>query len=207
MLYFPEVLLHRYRDFIKERYDHKKFHALADRQTPEIMIISCCDSRVAPETIFNCEPGEIFVVRNVANIVPPYQPDSYHHSTSAAIEFAVQELCVKHIIIMGHAGCGGIRALLNPENKPLSPGDFIGQWMDILRPIAEQVKIDNSIEKQEKVEKISIINSLNNLRSFPWIREREQKNLLHLHGVWFDISSGKLRILDSETKEFICLSL
>src|SRR5215207_8521112 len=124
----PERLQTGYRAFLDERFprERSRYEALADRQRPEIMVIGCCDSRVAPETIFDAGPGELFVVRNVANLVPPYAPDGEYHGTSAALEFAVQVLKVRHILLMGHGGCGGIQAALGRLDDPLSPGDFIG---------------------------------------------------------------------------------
>ena len=118
----------------------QRYQDLASRgQTPETMIIACCDSRAAPETMFDAGPGELFVVRNVANLVPPYAPDGEYHATSAALEFAVQSLKVKDIVVMGHGRCGGIRAVLDPGSEPLSPGDFIGKWMSLVGPAAETV--------------------------------------------------------------------
>src|SRR3712207_8695043 len=111
--------------------------ALAEGQAPEVMVISCCDSRVSPEVIFDASPGELFVVRNVANLVPPYETGGEYHGTSAALEFAVQALKVKHIVVLGHARCGGIRAFAD-ESAPLSPGDFIGRWMTLVTPAAER---------------------------------------------------------------------
>src|SRR5690606_19314601 len=135
----PDRLLNGYRNFIDGRYasESGRYRDLAKSgQTPEIMIIACCDSRSAPETIFDAGPGELFVVRNVANLVPPYQPNSDFHGTSAALEFAVQSLKVRHIVVMGHGRCGGIHAALSPDAAPLSPGDFIGKWISLVRPAA-----------------------------------------------------------------------
>ena len=139
---FPDSLLDGYRSFRDHRYEPERarYRALAEHgQTPEVMVIACCDSRSAPETIFHAAPGEIFVVRNVANLVPPYEPEGPHQSTSAALEFAVQSLRVRHIVVLGHGRCGGIRAALHPEAEPLSPGDFIGKWMTLLGPAAREV--------------------------------------------------------------------
>src|SRR5919112_6021262 len=132
---FPQRLTEGYRAFLDERLPREKnrFEALAEKgQSPEMMVIGCCDSRVSPEVIFDASPGELFVVRNVANIVPPYTPDDEHHGTSAALEFAVQALRVKHIVILGHASCGGIRAFAVPGDQPLTESDFIGHWMSLI---------------------------------------------------------------------------
>ena len=138
---FPGFLLNGYRSFKDSRYarEHGRYRSLAEHgQTPEVMVIACCDSRSAPETIFDAAPGEIFVVRNVANMVPPYEPDGAYHGTSAALEFAVQSLKVRHIVVLGHGRCGGIRTALDLAAEPLSPGDFIGKWMKLLRPAADE---------------------------------------------------------------------
>src|ERR671917_187792 len=138
---FPERLIDGYRAFLGERFarERSRFAALAEAgQRPEIMVIGCCDSRVSPEVIFDASPGELFVVRNVANLVPPYAPDGDYHGTSAALEFGVQALQVKHIVVLGHAFCGGICAFAD-EQEPLSPGDFIGNWMSQIAPAAESI--------------------------------------------------------------------
>jgi carbonic anhydrase len=162
------------------------------------MIIACCDSRAAPETIFDVGPGELFVVRNVANLVPPYAPDGRHHSTSAALEFAVLGLEVRHIVVMGHGHCGGI-ATLSGAGKPLSRGDFIGSWMAAVHDVAELVpKNDESTEERLRlIEHASVEHSLANLRTFPWIRTRETEGLVTLNGAWFDIGMGVLEEFDA----------
>ncbi|TIV92207.1 MAG: carbonic anhydrase, partial [Mesorhizobium sp.] len=142
MPHLPEHLLAGYRNFMSGRYptESDRYRSLArDGQAPETMIVACCDSRSAPEAIFDAGPGELFVLRNVANLVPPYEPDGEYHSTSAALEFAVQSLKVKNIVVMGHGRCGGIRAALDTNSAPLSPGDFIGKWMSLIAPAAETV--------------------------------------------------------------------
>ena len=204
----PDRLLNGYRDFMSGRYaeEHDRYEELADTgQKPEILVIACCDSRAAPETVFNSGPGELFVIRNVANLVPPYRPDGEFHSTSAALEFAVQAIRVKHIVVMGHGRCGGIRAALDPADEPLSPGDFIGQWMGLLKPLAQQVH-DSSVltksERQTTLERVSVRNSIENLRTFPCVRILEERGKLELHGSWFDISSGELWIMDPGSGDF-----
>ncbi|MBA5723641.1 carbonic anhydrase [Candidatus Liberibacter sp.] len=204
MTQFPETLLERHRQFIRDYYDKERFQALADQQKPEIMVIACCDSRVAPEIVFNATPGELFVVRNVANIVPPYETNGQHHAISSAVEFAILGLNIRHIVIMGHARCGGIQAILNPIDQPLSPGDYIGKWMDVIRPLSQKITAKSASEKQALLEKTSILHSLKNLREFPCVHLLEKQNLLHLHGAWFDIRSGELWVLDPEKNEFIC---
>jgi carbonic anhydrase len=208
MLRFPKRLLDGYNDFMGGRYldERDRYKALAEQgQKPQTLVIACCDSRAAPETIFNCGPGELFVIRNVANMVPPYEPDGNYHSTSAALEFAVQSLRVKDILVMGHGRCGGINAALNPDGEPLSPGDFIGKWMGMLRPTAAQI-IGNTLmttsERQTALERVSIRNSLANLRTFPCVKILEDKGKIQLHGAWFDISTGELWVMDPDTGDF-----
>jgi carbonic anhydrase len=208
MAHLPETLLNGYRNFMSGRYasESSRYRSLArEGQAPETMVIACCDSRAAPEAIFDAGPGELFVVRNVANLVPPYSPDGEYHSTSAALEFAVQSLKVRHIVVMGHGRCGGIRAALDPSAAPLSPGDFIGKWMSLVAPAAEAVAGNAMMtagERQTALERISIRYSLANLRTFPCVSILERKERLSLHGAWFDISTGELWIMNAETGDF-----
>ena len=208
MTHLPERLLAGYRSFMTGRYqaESERYRTLArDGQEPETMVIACCDSRSAPETIFDTGPGELFVVRNVANLVPPYEPDGEFHSTSAALEFAVQSLKVKNIVVMGHGRCGGIRAALAPGAAPLSPGDFIGKWMSLVAPAAETVANNTMMtatERQTALERISIRYSLANLRTFPYIKALEDKGELNLLGAWFDVSTGELWAMNRETGDF-----
>ncbi|MBI0004391.1 carbonic anhydrase [Bartonella sp. M0177] len=209
MMDFPEKLLKGYHVFMNTRLvqERERYKQLAyEGQKPETMVIACCDSRTVPETIFDTDPGEIFVMRNVANLVPPFHPDKEYHATSAALEFAVQSLKVKNIVVLGHARCGGIRSALDLDGKPLSSVDFIGKWMGLLTPAAEAVATNTlmtSSERQTALERISIRYSINNLRTFPWIKRREDQGKLALHGAWFDIATGELWIMDRRTGDFI----
>lgn len=205
---FPKNLLNGYKNFMSGRYanERDRYHALAtDGQTPSALIIACCDSRAAPETIFDCGPGEAFVLRNVANLVPPFEEGGGQHGTSAGIEFAVKVLNVPHIVIMGHGRCGGIHAALHPSAEPLAPGDFIGKWLDLLDPVASQFT-DNGLmtdgERHTTLERISIRNSIKNLRTFPYVAELEAEGKLTVHGAWFDIKTGELWVLDDDSGEF-----
>jgi len=204
---FPSCLFDGYKSFFSRRLPDARriYRELAQKgQKPKTMIIACCDSRAAPETIFDCGPGELFVVRNVANLVPPFEPDAGQHGTSAAIEFAVV-LKVKNIVVIGHGQCGGIDAALNPTRKPLAPGDFIGKWLNLLEPVAKQISEKELIdagERQIMFERISIRNSIKNLRSFPYIATLEGKGALNVHGAWFDIKTGELWIMDPQSEEF-----
>lgn len=206
---FPAKLLNGYNSFLNGGFarQSERYRELADTgQKPETLVIACCDSRAAPEIIFDTAPGEMFVVRNVANLVPPYAPDGQFHSTSASLEFAVQALRVKNIVVMGHARCGGIQAALAPAGEPLSPGDFIGKWMSLLGPTAKKVSEYDHMtptERQRNLERISIRYSLANLRSFPCVKILEDRGKLRLHGAWFDISTGELWIMDPNTGDFI----
>lgn len=205
---FPERLLAGYANFLAGRFsrEQNRYKELAhEGQRPETMLIACCDSRSAPETIFDAGPGELFVLRNVANLVPTYQPDSAQHGTSAAIEFAVVSLEVENIVVMGHGRCGGIRAALDPDAKPLDAGDFIGKWMSMLGPVSAEVsnnKLMTASERQTALERISIRNSIANLRTFPYIARLEAEGRIALHGAWFDISLGELWVMDPDSGDF-----
>ena len=208
---FPERLTRGYAAFRDETLptQRQRYARLAERgQRPEIMIVGCCDSRVPPELIFGAAPGELFVHRNVANLVPPYDPDGHQHGTSAALEFAVTALRVRDIVVMGHGRCGGIHAFLagrdDGPQPPLAAGDFIGRWISLIEP-AMALIADDPIEadaRQRALEFASIRNGIANLRTFPWIAAAEGKGELSLHGAWFDISTGELLVLEPETGEF-----
>jgi carbonic anhydrase len=206
---FPGTLLDGYRNFLSGRYAdaRDRYKTLAENgQNPTTLVIACCDSRAAPELIFDAGPGELFVIRNVANLVPPYEPDGHFHATSAALEFAVQALKVTDIVVMGHGRCGGIRAALDPSAEPLSPGDFIGRWMSLVKDAAEQIgsnDIMTQTERQTALERVSIRNSINNLRTFPEVKALEREGKIALHGAWFDISTGELWVMDAESRDFI----
>ncbi len=204
---FPASLLDGYRAFMDERYAQEKdrYRTLADGgQNPKTMIIACCDSRAAPETIFNAGPGELFVLRNVANLVPTFQPDGGQHGTSAGIEFAVNSIGVNNIVVMGHGRCGGIRAALG-DGEPIAQGDFIGKWMSMLAPVTDEVakySILTENERHTMLERLSIRNSIRNLRTFPYVKTLEAEGKLAVHGAWFDISTGELWIMDTDTGDF-----
>jgi carbonic anhydrase len=197
-----ERLLEGFRRF-RENYDreHRQvFEELARRgQSPSAMVIACSDSRVDPQLIFGTGPGEIFVVRNVANLIPPYEPDGYHHGTSAALEFAVRTLQVPHIIVMGHARCGGVSALLGQHDR--AQDDFVSTWMNIARPAREralEAAGGESENLQHLCEHETIKVSLENLLTFPWIRERVEAGTLRLHGWYFDIETGIVTALGQD---------
>lgn len=175
-------------------------------QSPEVLVIACSDSRNDPALITKSEPGDIFVVRNVAAIVPPYQPDSQYHGTSAAIEFAIKGLKVKDIVIMGHAQCGGVEALRKGTEDSPNDYEFLRTWISIGKAardtVLKELK-DSSPEKQQSVlERAMILTSLNNLMTFPWIKSAVTAGQLTLHGWYFDLSKGKMFNLNFTSGEF-----
>ena len=204
---FPPRLIGGYRTFTSERLptEQSRYRELSERgQSPEVMVIGCCDSRVSPEVIFDVGPGELFVVRNIANLVPVYQPDGGAHGVSAALEFAVQVLKVKHIVVLGHAQCGGIRAFID-DIDPLSPGDFIGRWMAMFIKPGEKVSQRERETRQDfttRIEKAAVFRSLENLMTFPFVRSRVERGEMELHGAYFGVAEGSLFVLDPEAKEF-----
>jgi carbonic anhydrase len=200
---FPGRLLDGYDSFRANRLpeDSARYRILADiGQRPEIMVIGCSDSRAAPETIFDAAPGELFVIRNVANLVPPYDPDGHYHGTSAAIEFAVAHLKIRHIVVMGHGRCGGISAYLDGK---ADPGDFIDRWISLLAPAAEGLSAElDATARQRALEFASIRQGIEHLKTFPMISSLTSIGEIELHGAWFDISTGELFVLDRSSGTF-----
>jgi carbonic anhydrase len=207
MLTFPKRLLDGYRTFRTQRLptEQSRYRELSERgQSPEVMVIGCCDSRVSPEVIFDAGPGELFVMRNIANLVPVYQPDENAHGVSAALEYAVSVLRVKHIVVLGHAQCGGIRAFVD-KIEPLSPGDFIGKWMAMfIKPgeVVEQRSHESMEQFVVRIEKAAVFRSLENLMTFPFVRSRVDAGDLQLHGAYFGVAEGSLFVLDKQSKQF-----
>jgi carbonic anhydrase len=174
-----------------------RFAALARHgQSPQALVIACSDSRVDPGMIFEAGPGEIFTIRNIAGLVPPYEPDSRFHGTSAALEFGVRALEVPDVIVLGHAMCGGIQALL--AGAPHPAGDFVTSWMRLAEPAKRRVLACHSADPQTDCELEAIKLSLGNLMTFPWIAERVAAGTLRLHGASFDIRSGILSLLQPD---------
>jgi carbonic anhydrase len=198
---FPPRLVEGYRAFLDDRLpvELDRFHRLAaSGQRPETMVIGCVDSRVSPEVIFDAHPGELLVVRNVANLVPPYAPSGFTHGVSAALEFAVEILEVKRIVVMGHSHCGGIRAFVAHRDRP-DPGDFIDNWMQLIAPAARALEACGHAADSEdltRLEQASIVMTLENLRTFPWIRRRVEAGNLALLGAYFDVATGRLSAHD-----------
>ena len=187
--------------------DRDRWSALTEGQEPKVMVIACSDSRVDPSQIFDVAPGEIFVVRNVAAMVPPFETTPGHHGVSAALEFAVQFLKVREIVVMGHGMCGGCNAALTQSMHGTEPGQggFIADWIDLLDDAREGVVAAHGTEGREAqraMELAAVKVSLANLRTFPCVEELEKRGRLHLRGAFFAITDGVLHLLDEETGEF-----
>jgi len=204
----PQRLIEGYATFRSGRLpaEQSRYRELAEHgQSPEIMVIGCCDSRVSPEVIFDARPGELFVVRNVANLVPPYSPDGAYHGVSAALEFAVGALRVKHIVVLGHAHCGGVRAFAE-DREPLSPGDFIGKWMSLIAPAADKLGPRGDTPLPDylvRLEQASIATALDNLHTFPRLRKLIERGHVTLHGAYFGVATGELSVLDAPSGRFL----
>lgn len=194
-----DALIEGYRRFRADTWPEARarFEELAERgQSPRTMVIACSDSRVDPQMIFSAGPGELFVLRNVANLVPPYMPDATFHGTSAAVEFAVRVLKVDRIVVMGHALCGGIRALLN--GAPPEAQDFVAGWMSIAQSArAVALRCDSADAQQEACEHEAVRVSLRNLMTFPWVAEAVGDGRLALHGAHFGVATGRLLLVDA----------
>lgn len=195
------ALIEGYRRFRADTYpvQRRRWERLAEGQEPPVMLIGCCDSRVDPATIFDAGPGEMFVLRNVANLVPPYETGGGRHGASAAIEFGVTGLKVRHIVVMGHGACGGIAAALRGQELA---GSFVHRWMSIIGGCRDEIAASDIEDKQRALELEAIKVSIRNLRSFPYVAEREAAGELKLHGVFFAIAEGVLHVLDQESGTF-----
>lgn len=187
---------------------------VTEGQHPEVLMIGCSDSRVDPALLTQAEPGELFVVRNVANLVPPYQPDGSYHGTSAAIEYAVKVLKVSHVIVLGHAQCGGIQGLIRLRTGQATDDDFVSPWVSIAGPAcdpyiaagaeqADQGDINRLQQFPDVVERAAVRASVENLMTFPFVRERVEAGTLSLHGWWFDLETGDLWSIDPQTRIFL----
>jgi carbonic anhydrase len=202
-------LLHGYRRFREHGYSQERarWAELTEGQSPRVMIIACSDSRVDPAQIFDVSPGEIFVVRNVAALVPPFETAPGHHGVSAALEFAVQFLKVREIVVMGHGMCGGCQAALTQSMLGEEPGrgGFIADWIDMLDDVREPIVHRHGTEGREAeraMEMAAVKVSLSNLRTFPCVQELEKRGTLTLRGAYFAISDGVLHLLDEKSGEF-----
>jgi carbonic anhydrase len=194
----------REQDWTRER---ERWAELAEGQNPQVMILACADSRSDPAQIFDARPGEMFVVRNIAALAPPYETTQGYHGVSSALEFAVTQLKVGEILVMGHGKCGGCAAALTGQFDDVSPGEghFIGDWVRMLEPMRDQVRsrhdeLNRSAFRDMEYEAVKV--SLANLRTFPWIAEREKAGELKIHGAHFSIAEGRLYLLDETEGEF-----
>ena len=201
MTLFTDLIDGYYRfrgnEWLQER---DRWQELAAGQSPKVMVIACSDSRVEPATIFGSRPGEVFVVRNVANLVPPYEPDGGRHGVSAALEFAVTKLGVEEIVVLGHGACGGVNAALTRSLADTAPGEggFVAGWISLLDEARERVVEEHGTgdEGQRALEQEGVRTSMANLLTFPFVQERVEAGTLAIHGAVFAIADGKLRVLD-----------
>ena len=181
------------------------YNELKDGQSPNVLVIACSDSRVDPAILTGCDPGDMFVVRNVANLVPPYETTGAHHGVSAALEYGIKVLGVGHVIVLGHSSCGGIQALLE-ERGGSEFGEFISPWVRIAEQARQEVARSLAHKppeaRQRACELAAILVSMDNLLTFPWVRERVEAGTLHIHGWYFDMRSGELSTYMPETGEF-----
>lgn len=204
----PPSLAKGYQDFRRLRFpkEVERYRALASGQQPETMVIACADSRVDPASIFHASPGELFVVRNVAALVPPCEANGSYHGTSAAIEFAVTGLKVKSIVVLGHGQCGGVAASLRAAANGPPPGAFIGPWVALLDGARDELiehRADLSAQdRQLALELLAVKQSLLNLATFPFVAAANETGSLELHGAWFSIGQGQLRWLDHDGGTF-----
>lgn len=199
----PSYLIQRFHGWRATTYQDNKawFRRLAESgQHPRAMIISCCDSRVHVTSIFGADEGEFFIHRNVANLVPPYNPDGEYHGTSAAVEYAVTSLGVAHIVVLGHSNCGGVKGchdMCSGQAPALEEkSSFVGRWMDILRPGYERIKDIPDDNRLKALEKEAVLVSLENLMTFPFVQQAVEEERLTLHGLWNDTGEGALEHYD-----------
>ncbi|MEO0764433.1 MAG: carbonic anhydrase [Pseudomonadota bacterium] len=206
----PTFLLQRYQGWKATTYAENSawYRRLAtEGQRPRAMIISCCDSRVHVTSIFGADQGEFFIHRNIANLVPPFEPDGDHHGTSAAVEYAVNVLKVAHIVVLGHSRCGGVQGCIDmcegraPELEEKE--SFVGRWMDILRPKYDQVaEIAEAEDKAKRLEQLAVVTSMENLMTFPFVESRVNDGSLSIHGLWTDIAEGGMSQFMGKTLDF-----
>jgi len=206
----PTFLLQRYQGWKATTYTENSawYRRLAtEGQRPRAMVISCCDSRVHVTSIFGADQGEFFIHRNIANLVPPYEPDGDHHGTSAAVEYAVNVLQVAHLVVLGHSRCGGVQGCLDmcegraPELEEKT--SFVGRWMDILRPKYDEVaSLPDDGAKSRRLEQLAVVTSMENLMTFPFVESRVNDGSLSIHGLWTDIAEGSMSQFMGKTLDF-----
>jgi carbonic anhydrase len=208
----PSYLIQRYHGWKATTYAENRvwYRRLADEgQRPRAMVISCCDSRVHVTSIFGADQGEFFIHRNIANLVPPYNPDGDHHGTSAALEYAVRALKVAHLIVLGHSQCGGVagcEAMCTGHAPDLEDKtSFVGTWLNLLRPGFERVRDLPDAERTTALEREAVVVSLENLMTFPFVTAALEAGDMTLHGLWTDIGAGGLEQYEPETGRFVAL--
>lgn len=201
-----DALIEGFQRF-KQRFfgdDQGLYDSMKTGQPAKTLMVACCDSRVDPAILTDCDPGDLFTVRNVANLVPPCENDQHHHGTSSAIEFAVKGLAVENIIVMGHANCGGIKGLW--ESDDLNDSQFIHRWVSIAQQAKEWVKTnysqDSDAAQLKACEQRAVLVSLQNLLGFDFVRERVENGSLSLHGWYFDLTAGELLCYNPQTDQF-----
>jgi carbonic anhydrase len=204
-----ERLIAGFKAFRARYFEHRPeiYQRLSGGQAPEVLIVACSDSRADPAILLSAEPGELFVIRNVANLVPPYQPDGHYHGTSAAIEFAVRDLNVRHVVVLGHSACAGVHALIDPKRG--EPREFIAEWVAIAGRARAALAADSvrgAVDESRRIEQAAIRVSLENLMSFPWVASRLKAGTLSLHGWWFELEAGELWGIDGAAEEFKALT-
>jgi carbonic anhydrase len=204
-----DALIAGYRRFCSGDWaaQRERWAELAEGQSPRIMVIACSDSRCDPSEIFDARPGELFVVRNIAALVPPFEPDDHHHGVSAALEFGITQLEVRELVVMGHGFCGGCHAALTGQFDHAGPGSghFIAHWIDMLSEARGRIRAEHpALDRAafQAMEHEGVRTSLRNLRTFPWIKAREDAGTLRLHGTLFAIADGVLHLMDDATGEF-----
>ena len=208
----PGYLVARYRGWKATRFTENRswfLHLAQDGQHPRAMVISCCDSRVSPPEMFGADPGEFFIHRNIASVVPPLDPGAQHHCTSAAVEYAVDTLHVAHILVIGHSGCGGVKGChdMCAGKAPAleAPDSMVGRWLDVLRPAHARTEGVTPDERLGAMERAGVLVSLENLLTYGFVREAVAEGRLTLHGLWTDIGSGVLEQYDPVTDAFAVL--
>jgi carbonic anhydrase len=211
----PAHLLAGYQSFLSVRFhaENARYRRLAhDGQRPPTLLIGCSDSRVGPEIVFDAHAGDIFVVRNVGAVIPPNHAGQDSHGAIAALEYAIMRLKVGHIVVMGHALCGGVRAYAehrrDPSKAPITAGDYVGRWMEIIAPAAEEIEDKNETIDiyAERLGRAAVATTLRALRSYGFVADRERSGALQLHGAYFDMADGSLFALDEPTGEFMSMA-
>lgn len=199
----------RFRAGVQQQSSHP-YRRLLEGQSPRVMIIACCDARVDPSIITQADLGDILMIRNVANLVPPYRTDSHYQSTASALEFAVQKLQVRHIVVMGHSRCGGIMTVLSNVSQETRPDHPLGEWMSVMEQVARdtiQAMPDSTVEEQScRCGRAALAVSVRNLHSYPWVKAAVERGELNLHGWYFNLASVDLEQLDPATGEYHCLA-